>query len=320
MKLVCGQTVEFKLYDRKLKIKDFEQFGYETTFEEMTKQLGEPNGMWGSGMLYPYYELSDGKFVICNFWLYSELIWIKLGTKKAFERNILPPKLDTKSVEQKEFELINAQKSEINAILQILGIKNWNRHYFSSLDWDEPLGAYSKQKLNSYTNRNIKIDISYYFGSYKEEPFQPLFQIFEIYEDNKHIYFGVEIWEKDWVLAEEWYSIKNQKEILNADKSDKDIFKIKLEKQNFTRSVLEFMSGKREIKKGRDQWIEFWGVDEHGNYMCVYYTSLIKREEGIDLDSRFISHYYVTIETENNKVRGVHVKELKWNTLVNKIY
>ena len=126
VRLVNRQIVDFEYYDRKRTIKDFVQFDYDTTFEDMVEQIGEPNGMWGSGVAYPYYELSDGKFVFCNFWLYKKLIWIKMGTKNAINYVLLPAELPPKSDEERGIEIRNAKKSEFNAILSLLEIQEWN--------------------------------------------------------------------------------------------------------------------------------------------------------------------------------------------------
>ena len=275
----------------------------------MVEQIGEPNGIWGSGVAYPYYELSNGKFVICNFWLYDWLIWIKVGTIKDYDYELLPTKLPPKSHEDKENEISNAKKTEINAVLSILG------NYYDSIKYDEPLGDYSKEKLDKFTNEDIEINISYYYGEYKNTPHETLFQIFEIYKESKQIYFGFKWWVVYWILEEDGYMLGNQEEIINTINEDNDLIEIKLEQEEFSNSIIEYMSKKREIKKSEDAWVEFWGRDEDGKYMCFYITSPIKREDGIDAKSKGVSYYYVTIDTVDDKAEKIHIKKLKLDNL-----
>lgn len=65
-RMVYKNVVGYTYYDRKLTAEDFLQFDYSTTYDEMIECLGEENGNWGSGMTYPYYELCDGTYAICN--------------------------------------------------------------------------------------------------------------------------------------------------------------------------------------------------------------------------------------------------------------
>ena len=65
-RMIYGNMTEYTYYDRKLTADDFLQFDYDTTYEEMIECLGEENGRWGLGAAYPYYELCDGTYAICN--------------------------------------------------------------------------------------------------------------------------------------------------------------------------------------------------------------------------------------------------------------
>lgn len=65
-RMIWKNMTEYTYYDRKLTAEDFLQFDYNTTYEEMVECLGVENGNWGSGMTYPYYELCDGTYAICN--------------------------------------------------------------------------------------------------------------------------------------------------------------------------------------------------------------------------------------------------------------
>lgn len=65
-RMIRGNMTDYTYYDRKLTAEDFLQFDYDTTYEEMIECIGEENGRWGSGGAYPYYELCDGTYAICN--------------------------------------------------------------------------------------------------------------------------------------------------------------------------------------------------------------------------------------------------------------
>ena len=313
----------YTYYDRSLSVGDFEQFDYDTTYEEMVECLGEPNGWVGSGIMRPYYELDDGRFAICHCFVKGNMESISIVNRKHFEYALLQIKLHTKTQEQKEIELLNVQQTEINAILWILGIKDWNRHLYQQSEWDEPMGKYSPEALKLYTDRDVVVDISYFFGEYKGIYDLPLFQIIQIYEDQEQIYFGFILWkmdwddeeyssdeQKEWILVDKGYFLEGQREILNFNSGDTDLTDINLAQEKFVNSITAFLRNQKEIFKGRDAWIEFWGVDENGKYMCVFITSPKKREEGIDADSEGVMYHYVTMETTDNKVDSVRVKLL----------
>lgn len=65
-RMIWKNMTDYTYYDRKLTAEDFLQFDYDTTYEEMVECIGEENGRWGFGGAYPYYELSDGTYAICN--------------------------------------------------------------------------------------------------------------------------------------------------------------------------------------------------------------------------------------------------------------
>lgn len=310
MKMVCGKNVEYEYFDRKLTIKDFELFDYNSTYEEVLKKVGEPNGIWGYDVGHPYYELSDGRFVVCNFWLDEYTIWIKVGNKKIFEYELLSSKLPEKSEEEIELELKNIQSMEMNVIMDMLGLNKWNPCKAGSSDWDEPLGMYSRDRLNEYADTNI--NISYYIGNYKGNYHKLLFQLFEIQDSNKPIHYLLLVWREGCVFAEKEYYGEDQKTLKYIDIKDDDLSNIELSREKFSYSILNYLSERKEIKRGRDSWIEFWGEDKNGNYMCVYNTSFIKREEGIDDESKCVSHYYVIVESEEGKAGAIYIRELKF--------
>ena len=65
---VYGHITDYTYYDRKLSVTDFEQFDHNSTYEDIVDRIGLENGTIGSGILRSYYELEDGRFVICGVW------------------------------------------------------------------------------------------------------------------------------------------------------------------------------------------------------------------------------------------------------------
>ena len=98
---IGNQDAVYTYYGRTLSIKDFEQFDYNTTYEDMVMHLGEPNGWVGSGVVWPYYELADGRFAVCNCvrggilstnycrWSRMHCPWIR-GRKTVYGKNGFP--------------------------------------------------------------------------------------------------------------------------------------------------------------------------------------------------------------------------------------
>ena len=71
---VCGHIADHTYYDRKLSVADFEQFDYNSTYDDIVDRIGLENGTLGSGILRPYYELEDGRFVICGVGDYISIV------------------------------------------------------------------------------------------------------------------------------------------------------------------------------------------------------------------------------------------------------
>lgn len=88
-KKVRGLKTKYTYYNRSLSEKDFYQFDYNTTYEEIVEHFGLPNGVVGSGILLPYYELNNGKFAVYSF---GENPCIYTANSQNFEYYILPPK------------------------------------------------------------------------------------------------------------------------------------------------------------------------------------------------------------------------------------
>jgi len=100
VKKVDGFDADYTYYDRSLSARDFAQFGYESTYEEIMECVGMPNGVIGSGIIRPYYELEDGRFVICVGW--DKINYIFIANHECLEDYLLP--------QQGSWKLQNNQK------------------------------------------------------------------------------------------------------------------------------------------------------------------------------------------------------------------
>lgn len=125
---------------------------------------------------------------------------------------------------KEELGLSNVKQYEMNAVLDELNLKYWNappyaydeRHF----PVDEPMGEYSLEELNKYTDEEPEIIIEYCCGDYgAAKGADNLIQIFRIYENDKLVVFRYYIWyfgrevicggrsytdEKYWGAAPEW--------------------------------------------------------------------------------------------------------------------
>lgn len=64
---VVGYPSTYKYIHRNLKLKNFEEIDLGTNYDTIVSKLGEPNGEVGSGIIWPYYQLSDGSCIILLF-------------------------------------------------------------------------------------------------------------------------------------------------------------------------------------------------------------------------------------------------------------
>lgn len=324
-KTVRGFAADYKYYDRKLSVKDFEQFGYDCTYEEIIECLGMPNGSVSTNRSLPYYELKDGRFAVCSF---TQKTFIYIANKKNIEYYLLPAKLKEKSQTLKEREVTKARQYETNVILGILEIKDWK---LTSDDFTEkPLGEYTAEKLRQYTDNDYIVKISYYFGSYHESVQLPLIQTVWIYKEQKPIYFGYVLWDTalDW---HEWYieddakyledrddyieiaekiELKNQKELLTVSNKKENLALISLSPQNIANSLMEYLVNQKIIRDKRNSRLEFWGEDGNGKYVCLISANPQKIGWEIDADSRGTKYYFVTMDTLDGTVMSINVVQL----------
>lgn len=64
---VAGHPCDYTRIERDLTLDDFKYITLDMTYEKITSEIGEPNGMVGNGIVWPYYQLNDGSCVILEF-------------------------------------------------------------------------------------------------------------------------------------------------------------------------------------------------------------------------------------------------------------
>lgn len=327
-KMVYGFKADYTYYERSLSVSDFEQFDYDSTYEELTEHIGLPNGTIGSGQIRPYYELEDGRFVICDGW--DKIRHISIVNQECHEYYLLPPKLKKKSNHIKDREMEIAQQSEINCILWMLDekeleIKDWIQSAKSG-QRNIPLGEYSSEALKKYTDRAITADISYYFGNYRESGLLPLLQIVWLYEEQKPICFGYLLWDTDtyWhifidrnmeyledgedcIAGAGKIRLKGKKQVLHTDNMDMNLDVINLSPDLIANSLTDFLVKQNVIENKRNSCVEFWGENGNGTYVCLIAENPQKTGWDIRADSRKTKYYFVTIDTLGDKIISVNI-------------
>lgn len=100
------------------------------------------------------------KVLLLSFLLIFSILALNFGRACAMEQ------LDEKI--KQAMDESNPKQYEMNIVLEVLDIKNWNRPIFESGEiWepvDEPLGEYLPEKLQKYTDRDLEVKINYGFG------------------------------------------------------------------------------------------------------------------------------------------------------------
>lgn len=86
---VYGHITDYTYYDRRLSVSDFEQFDHNSTYRDIVDRIGLENGTIGSGILRSYYELEDGRFVICGVW--GNGLYFSVVNHEDHEYYLLPP-------------------------------------------------------------------------------------------------------------------------------------------------------------------------------------------------------------------------------------
>ena len=317
---VYGHITDYTYYDRKLSVTDFEQFDHNSTYEDIVDRIGLENGTIGSGVPRAYYELEDGRFVICL--VLGNGLYISVVNHENHEYYLLPPVLNQKSDIIKKREIETARQSEMNSILWMLGMKDWKKPEVNG-QGDVPLGEYSVEMLENYADRGITAKTSYYFGRYRESDMLPLIQIIQLYEDQKAIYLGYVLWDTsidnnmdyvedcgDYVDRCEKYELKGQKEVLDINGEGSDLTSISLLPDKIANSLTDFLVKQKVIKNKRNSCVEFWGEDGSGKYVCLISANPRKIGWEIDADSRGTKYYFVTLDTLDGTVVSVNVVQL----------
>ena len=320
---VYGHITDYTYYDRKLSVTDFEQFDHNSTYEDIVDRIGLENGTIGSGILRSYYELEDGRFVICGVW--GNGLYFSVVNHEDHEYYLLPPILKQKSDIIKKREIETARQSEMNSILWMLGVKDWKTPEENG-QGDIPLGEYSAEMLERYTDGGITAKTSYYFGRYRESGMLPLIQIIQLYEEQKEISFGYVLWDTnthwdifidnymeyiegggDCVDRCEKYELKGQKEVLDIDS---DLTSISLLPDKIANSLTDFLVKQKVIKNKRNSCVEFWGEDGSGKYVCLISANPWEIGWEIDADSKKTKYYFMTLNTLDGTVVSVNVVQL----------
>ena len=323
---VYGHITDYTYYDRRLSVSDFEQFDHNSTYRDIVDRIGLENGTIGSGILRSYYELEDGRFVICGVW--GNGLYFSVVNHEDHEYYLLPPILKQKSDIIKKREIETARKSEMNSILWMLGVKDWKTPEENG-QGDIPLGEYSAEMLERYTDGGITAKTSYYFGRYRESGMLPLIQIIQLYEEQKEISFGYVLWDtnthwdifidnymeyieggSDCVDRCEKYGLKGQKEVLDINGEDSDLTSISLLPDKIANSLTDFLVKQKVIKNKRNSCVEFWGEDGSGKYVCLISANPRKIGWEINADSRGTKYYFVTLDTLDGTVVSVNVVQL----------
>lgn len=323
---VYGHITDYTYYDRRLSVSDFEQFDHNSTYRDIVDRIGLENGTIGSGILRSYYELEDGRFVICGVW--GNGLYFSVVNHEDHEYYLLPPILKQKSDIMKKREIETARQSEMNSILWMLGVKDWKTPEENG-QGDIPLGQYSAEMLERYTDGGITAKTSYYFGRYRESGMLPLIQIIQLYDEQEVIYFGYVLWDTnthwdifidnymeyiegggDCVDRCEKYELKGQKEVLDINGEDSDLTSISLLPDKIANSLTDFLVKQKVIKNKRNSCVEFWGEDGSGKYVCLISANPWKIGWEIDADSRGTKYYFVTMDTLDGTVVSVNVVQL----------
>ena len=134
--------------------------------------------------------------LFCLSFLFVQVI-LNVGLERAYAMEKIDEKI------KQAMEESNPQQYELNVVLMNLDIKDWNWPHFESDEiWesDEPLGEYSPEKLQKYTDRDLEVKIDYGFGHIKEAKHEEFIQSVRIYEQGELISCSYNIWSVGFVV------------------------------------------------------------------------------------------------------------------------
>lgn len=128
-----------------------------------------------------------------------------IGESRAYAMEDVATKI------QEDLDRSNAKSYEMNYILELLGITQWNQPPYEYIDRisdtyqaDEPIGEYTEEALLQYCDKKYEIDINYYFGDYGQRGnCDPglLVQTVSIYDGTEWICFGYNYWLGDAIMS-----------------------------------------------------------------------------------------------------------------------
>ena len=76
---VGGLIATWKYVEREIDLDYFYQLDNTTTYRQIEEEIGEPNGVRGSGLIFPYYQIDNNLFVVVSFSLDEEGEYDKVG-------------------------------------------------------------------------------------------------------------------------------------------------------------------------------------------------------------------------------------------------
>lgn len=134
--------------------------------------------------------------LFCLYFLFAQLI-LNVGLGRTYAMEALDEKI------KQAMEESNPQQYEMNIILMNLDIKDWDWPMYESGEvWepiDEPLGEYSPEKLQKYTDRDLEIKINYGFGCMWEGKHEEFIQTVRIYENGELLSCCYYVWSYGFV-------------------------------------------------------------------------------------------------------------------------
>lgn len=75
----------YEKFDRQLSLNDFYDLERGMSYQDIVERFGETNGKVGSYNMYPYYELSDGTYLLLDLNINDELNGLILVDQKGRE-------------------------------------------------------------------------------------------------------------------------------------------------------------------------------------------------------------------------------------------
>lgn len=92
---VSGILASYKYVDRDINLEYFYKLNNTSTYEQILEEIGEPNGQFGSGIIYQYYEIDNNLYVSILFSgseneEYDKISLIRLCTQEEVLDTIYP--------------------------------------------------------------------------------------------------------------------------------------------------------------------------------------------------------------------------------------